>query len=751
MSRPTVALCMIAKNEAHNLGPLLQTIKGCFDEIHITDTGSTDGTLEFIEKVNGLIESKSPDWLGLPTIQVHHFAWIHDFAAARNYSFGFTNADYITWLDLDDRLSSASAFINWRDNVMHSAHYWLAKYNYAFDAKGNVECEFVRERVIKNNHGFKWEYFVHEGLIQKEEKQFWPQKVASWWVDHARTEDDRKADFMRNINLIEKHDVEAMPARMKFYYGKELVENGLHDKGAKPLLEALKDPALDIHDRILAFQYAAQAAFHSKAYSQAMDLLRNGSMLMLSRAEYWCLLGDVYQAQNSAGEAMQAYRIALTCKQNTLGGIVVTYANAYFEYPHMQIANLSLQIGDIATATASIEALKSVNSDSAAELEKRLIHVADLSTIRMNLPKTTDVIITCPPQGAVTDWDENSLKEKGHGGSETAAIEVAAWITKKTGRKVKIFQPRARREIMASGVEYCPSGELAGYLQNIEPAAHIAWRHAIKLTNAKSYIWCHDLQCAGADKGANYDKIVALSEFHRNYLQETNGVRADKIALGFNGINPNDFSSESFDKDPLKVVFSSSPDRGLVQSIDIVKKAREISGLDIKLHCFYGVANMRKMGLNDWADQIENKIKENDFVIYHGMVTKTVLMEHFQQASVWLYPADFIETYCITAIEALCAGVWPIVRDMGALKYTMKEAIAGGMCDVLSSDAKTEASVGLWANTLVKAIIDQKFRTVKVNPQDYSWEKVADFFIKEMGLSSLETSNTTDLRKLHSA
>lgn len=752
MSRPSIALCMICKNEAHNLGPLLQSVKGCFDEIHITDTGSSDSTLEFIEKINEHIENKVPEWQGLPKIQVHHFEWINDFAAARNYSFQFAQSDYCCWLDADDRLSSASAFINWRDSVMHSAHYWLATYNYAFDNNGRVECQFVRERVIKNNYGFKWKYFVHEGLVQEEGRNFWPQRVSSWWVDHARTEEDRKADHLRNIKLIETHDVEAMPARMKFYYGKELVENGMAEKGSKPLMEALKSKDLDLHDRVLAFQYAAQAAFHCKAFPQAIELLRNGSMIMLSRAEYWCLLGDVYLSQGQLGEAQHSYQIALTCKPNDLGGTTVVFRHAYGEYPHMQLANICMQIGDLEGAKTHVDWLRANSCPSSLALESNLNRLMDLAVIRSGLPKTEDVVITCPPGGAVTDWDENTLAEKGHGGSETAAIEVARWIKQKTGRNVKVFQQRQKRDVMSSGVEYLPVSELAGYFQNIEPAAHIAWRHSVRLTRAPSYIWCHDLQCPGAGNTASYDKIVALSGFHKKYLMETNGVPEDKIVVGFNGINPDDFELEA-EKDPLKVVFSSSPDRGLVQSIEIVKKARETSGMDIKLHCFYGTANMRKMGMNEWADQIEAKIKEHsDFVVYHGMVTKKVLMKHFKEAAVWLYPADFIESYCITAIEALCAGVWPIVRDMGALKYTMKEAIQKGMCDILTAEVKDEASVGLWANALVEAIVDQKFKKVKVNTGDYSWERVADFFIKEFSLSQPQSlSNLTDTQALHSA
>jgi len=39
---PAVSLCMIVKNEAHNLSRSLKPIHGYFDEVIVLDTGSTD-------------------------------------------------------------------------------------------------------------------------------------------------------------------------------------------------------------------------------------------------------------------------------------------------------------------------------------------------------------------------------------------------------------------------------------------------------------------------------------------------------------------------------------------------------------------------------------------------------------------------------------------------------------------------------------------------------------------------------------
>lgn len=730
--RPSLALCMIVRNEAHNLGGLLQSVRGCFDQIHITDTGSTDNTVEFLETINKHIVEGQPNWEGLPEIHIHHFDWVHDFSAARRYSFSHATTDYIFWMDGDDLLSDNKAFIRWRDNTMHAAHYWTAVYNYAFNEHGQIVCKFIRERVIKNNFGFDWEYFVHEGLIQKEGKKFWPQRVASWTVNHRRSKEDQALDHNRNLNLFASKPYAELPPRMLFYYGKEMVENGKQKEGGKPLMDAITSGKLDIHDMVLAMQFAAQSAISAQAWTQAIDILMNGLRLIPGRAEFWCMLADVYLNTGAFPEAIQGYEFALKCKQNDLGGIVVCYDHAYFEYPQTQLCKILIQTAQYAKAKEHASALEQKGFVIGREMLREIDRLQELNTIPAGLPKSDDIIITCQPGGPVTDWDEHTLAEKGHGGSETAAIEVARLLAQKTKRKVKIFHQRFKKDIMPSGVEYIPANELSGYIRNVEPYAHIAWRHSVPITKAKTYVWCHDLQCPGGANHNNYDKIVALSEFHREYLIETNGIPEEKIVLGHNGITPSEIVIGQ-EKDPLKVIFSSSPDRGLVQAIDIVKKAREISGLDIKLHCFYGFDNMRKGGQGEWADRIEAHVKAHPFVTHHGHVNKKVLYGHFADAAVWLYVNDFIESSCITALEAMYSGCWSIVRDMGALKYTMKDAIAQDMCDFMTVEVVNEATTGLWANRLVDAMLDKKWKRVDL-PIKRTWETVTDFFIQEMAL-----------------
>lgn len=84
---PRVSLTMIVRDEEANLPKCLESVAGLFDEIVVVDTGSVDGTLE-IALARGA--------------RVFDFAWVDDFAAARNAALARAAGDYAFWLDADD-------------------------------------------------------------------------------------------------------------------------------------------------------------------------------------------------------------------------------------------------------------------------------------------------------------------------------------------------------------------------------------------------------------------------------------------------------------------------------------------------------------------------------------------------------------------------------------------------------------------------------------------------------------------------
>lgn len=724
--RPTVALCMIVKNEAHNLPKLLKSVEGCFDEIHITDTGSTDGTVELITELG----AKS-----------HHFDWIDDFGAARNYSFSHATTDYIMWLDGDDLLDNKEAFIKWRDNALEMADYWTSTYHYTLDNLGKPLCSFVRERVVKRNKQMKWKYFIHEGIMPiSEHGNVTGSHVTTWSVKHMRTAEDLKQDKSRNMNIFEKRK-DDLDARMSFYYGKELYEANQPLEAIKYLTKSATDLSLEPHDRILAIQYSCYAYMTVDRFEEALGFALTGIQIDPIRAEFYCLAGDCLIKQKKFVEAIPLFHAAKNCINRNQSatnqtGAIFTFESAYSEYPSNQLTRIYAQLGDLDRAEKEAkECIEKfpMSAETTQGLLKEVIRNKDLTKISANCIKCDDIVITCPPT-PFKEWDESSLKAWGVGGSETAAIIMAKELSKQSGRKVIVFN-NVKYPRQFDNVEYRPTSMINEYFNKYEPKAHIAWRHSIKVTNAPTYIWSHDLLTPDIQKTANYNQVLALSEFHKRFIMSMTGIPDEKIKVTRNGILPERFTNLSLSKEKGKIVYTSSADRGLDKAMKVMDRVIcEVP--EAKLHVYYGFDNMDMIGKSKEADYYRKMIKDREaYVIYHGNTPQEKLMKELSSAQVWLYPTDFQETFCITALEMIGCKVYPVTRAIGALQNTLQFAKEKGFADLLEIPCDTDAQYSTYANKVINAIREESWTKINEDMNQFSWELLAKDWLEWLLMS----------------
>ncbi|MEG1727660.1 MAG: glycosyltransferase family 2 protein [Acidaminococcaceae bacterium] len=84
-----LAVIVLTKNEEKNIADVIANAKGCADEVVIVDSGSTDGTVTMAQALGA---------------RVVYRAWDHDFAAQRNFALTQTDADWVLYLDADERM-----------------------------------------------------------------------------------------------------------------------------------------------------------------------------------------------------------------------------------------------------------------------------------------------------------------------------------------------------------------------------------------------------------------------------------------------------------------------------------------------------------------------------------------------------------------------------------------------------------------------------------------------------------------------
>lgn len=722
MGRPSIALCMIVKNEEENLPRLFESIQGCFDEIHITDTGSTDKTVEIASKLGA---------------KVHHFAWCNDFGAARNFSFSQATTDFIAWLDADDVLENREAFIQFRDHVMMLADYWIAPYHYASDAvTGKSLCTFSRERVIRRDRGMAWAYPIHEGVKPISNIPVRMDFTNSWCVRHKRTEADLLKDRSRNLSIFEHlRKTEKLDARMTYYYGKELFEAGKVIESIAEFQKAQAMPELELHDRILSYQYLCYAFMQCNQFERAIEAGHTGLMLAPTRAEFHSIIGDCYLKMGKLIEAKPFFEGAKGCSKMTgPGGAspIFFHEATYTDYPRNQIARICAQTGDLTGARKEAEeCVEKFQSAEGKAILAEVVKLMDATVGYKGAIPCEDIVFTTPPQTAY-EFDPGTYKTKATGGSETALIEMAHWIRKQSGRTVKVFNMREKPGTF-DGVEYLPTNNVVEYMAKNKPFLHIAWRHNIKVTDAPTFVWSHDLITPGAENFDQYERIMCLTPFHKTYLMQRQGVPEHKIYVTRNGLAPSRFkSADVLLRDPFKFVFSSSPDRGLDRAMIVLDKVRE-KYPQVKLHVFYGIEHLPKWGHQALHDNLKRMFEERkDWVIYHGATEQQALMRHFKEAAYCVQPSDFIETSKITALEMACAGVYQVTRAVGGCVDTLRPIAEKGMATLVESDCITEGEFQVYVDATIKAMDEEAYKRVDVDAIQYAWAGVAQEWLRDL-------------------
>jgi len=210
-------------------------------------------------------------------------------------------------------------------------------------------------------------------------------------------------------------------------------------------------------------------------------------------------------------------------------------------------------------------------------------------------------------------------------------------------------------------------------------------------------LWIHDVHYGeklSPERDARLDAYLCLSAWHVAYFrQHYQRINPNKVFQARNGLASSAFARRDDEpRDPHRVIFSSSPDRGLQLVLDVWPEIRA-QVPDATLHVYYGFDNWERMAKLTQDQRalaviasLKQQIASVEGVVFHGRANPEALARAFRLSGVWAYPTWFTETSCITAMQAQAAGLGIVTSALAALNETV-----GDRGVLLTEDPESEA------------------------------------------------------------
>jgi glycosyltransferase involved in cell wall biosynthesis len=281
-------------------------------------------------------------------------------------------------------------------------------------------------------------------------------------------------------------------------------------------------------------------------------------------------------------------------------------------------------------------------------------------------------------------WDWRNSIETGIGGSETSVVEMA-WRLAAAGHEVIVYAPvppdcpylwRDTTWIPLEDINFTLDGVWVIYrdpklLDNFPE--HHPDQQLWLLSQDWAYTWTEG-------QLAKLDRFMVLSKAHGDWIAKQNDILAAKMLYTANGVKVDliteieaDFSEK---RDPAKMIYASSPDRGLEYLLKIFKRAHEREP-SLSLHIFYGFDNIDKLKDGHWPkykDYILN-LADQPGVFMRGRISQNQLYREWLSAGICCYPSTFWETGYITGMEAQCLGAIPVINPVWGQGEVVKHGV----------------------------------------------------------------------------
>lgn len=742
-------------------------------------------------------------------VQYHDVKGILDFAGARNVALEASTKPLVFWIDSDDvleeevpgRLRQIVEKFCGGDDPAYSALF--LEYKYAFLKDGTLCTTLKRERIARREW-FTWKGYCHETLIPLPgcEKPVGFCEDLKSVIRHTEARKQSNISDIRNYVIL-RHELESLNDG-EYLDPRSLLYLGNACRGLQRWNEAIElykkfDSQSGSHeDRFAACLYIASIYMHADVRRpvDAHDWYQKASDIQPRDPRAYFGISRCYLARHMYQECIDWFLIGRGFPEPSRSMHSYDPNSVHF-HPYVIAAEAYLELDTPQEALPCIQhALQHrPNDEEVRKLYERVTQKAagsrltnSLKHIAAHVPNGGPNIRRCIRQiyehiYAVPDemekngigrleapdprdeaprlaiycgetaeqWGPESA-ETGIGGSEKMVILLAPAL-QKLGWNVTVYAsvPFNQRGVYPDGVRWQHWSEM-DMEQELEVL--VAWRghnHLLLPVSAnRRILWLHDVQSPSSYTKPILeclDGVIVESAYHAEPIKDI--VPPEKLHILHNAIDDEAVGDIS-DKDPKRVIFMSSPDRGLVTALKMVQIAQQIDP-EIKPVVLYGFSpferKMRPMWHHRNIPDLGRDACVDDYERYVGaMIDETgaemrhrvgfdQVWEELRKAGIWLYPTRFPEISCMAAMEAQAAGCYCITSGYAALAETMLDS---SIVRSIGEVKDTPEYLKKGAETILKA--------TKVPPAAFARQKLSDHAREKYGIGGLAAKWDTILK-----
>jgi glycosyltransferase involved in cell wall biosynthesis len=292
---------------------------------------------------------------------------------------------------------------------------------------------------------------------------------------------------------------------------------------------------------------------------------------------------------------------------------------------------------------------------------------------------------------AIGPWHPEDIGKRGLGGSETAAVRLADNLAA-MGYLVTLYGDFNDKAGLAGDV-------LCRRYQEFDPSRHldalIGFRNATLFDHRPNAdfacLWLEDLAPAEGLTPArleNVDRVCAVSHWHRQQVYrahpwiERRPEYHNKVKACRNGIMTEWFREEPAPDRELRVVYSSSPDRGgdiVLECWPEVRKHVPDAELILTYPRWFDLCAERFQAAHGHLARIRGLLEQPGVSRVEGGLGQKRLAHLMRSSMVWVAPSyytparmKFEETSCISCMEAQAAGLVVVASNWGALTENVR-------------------------------------------------------------------------------